>query len=467
MSNINWLAMTALSFTGLLFVGLAYLRKKDVDFSLLTLIGLALGILVGLLFKGNLDYVKPLGTIYSKIITAIVAPLIIFSILSSITSLGSLKKLKTIGLRSVFWLLSSTFIAIVLSLGIGLAFGVGKNVDVALSSIDASSLGNKLVSFSDVVIGFFPSNIVDDISNNRIIPIILFSLVLAISYVVVSGSSANAGEKLLPFKKLVEAAKEIIYKAVDYIIELTPYAVLALVASAVSKATSAKDSILPLLYLLAVTYLLCILHTYLVNGLFIGFVARLNPFRFFNKITSAQATAFTTESSVGTLPVTISNLTKKVGVSDEIANFVAPLGATIGMPGCAGIWPTLLSVFAINALHIQYSFGQYVTLVVLALVVSLGTAGVPGTATVTATSVFTAAGLPVEIIILLLPISTIADMARTATNVTGAAVSATLVAKQENQLDMDIFNDKKAADNQKTELAESDENLKTAFEAKG
>jgi len=440
MLGINWFGMVALSFTSLLFVGLAYLRKKNVDFSLVTIIGLVLGVVVGIIFRGNLEYLTPIGTIYIKIITAIVAPLIIFSILSSITSLNSIKKLKTIGLRSIFWLLSNTFIAIILALGTGLLFGVGKNAAIVLDNVDASTLQNKLVPFTQVIIDFFPSNIVKDIQNNSIIPIILYSLVLAIAYVLLSHEDE---EKVLPFKKFVEATKEIIYQAVDFIVELTPYAVIALVATAVSKATDAISSIVPMIILLSVAYLVCAIHTYLVNGILIFAVAKLNPFKFFKKIAGAQATAFTSQSSVGTLPVTINNLTKKIGVSDEVASFVAPLGTTIGMPGCAGIWPVLLSVFAINALKIDYSVAQYLTLIILALVVSLGTAGVPGTATMTATTVFVAAGLPVGIIILLLPISTIADMARTATNVTAAAVSATIIAKEEGQLDLSIFDGNK------------------------
>ena len=110
------------------------------------------------------------------------------------------------------------------------------------------------------------------------------------------------------------------------------------------------------------------------------------------------------------------------------------------MPGCAGIWPTLLAVFAINLLGLDYSITQYAFLVVLSVVVSIGTVGVPGTATITATAVFAAAGLPIEVIVLLTPISTIVDMARTATNVIGAATAATLVAKTEDELDLSVYN---------------------------
>ena len=116
------------------------------------------------------------------------------------------------------------------------------------------------------------------------------------------------------------------------------------------------------------------------------------------------------------------------------------------MPACAGIWPTLLAVLAINIFDIPYSIGQYVFLIVLTLIVSIGTVGVPGTSTVTTTALFTAAGLPVEIIVLLVPISSVVDMMRTATNVTGAATATVLVANSEQQIDKEVYDQKKSED---------------------
>lgn len=432
--GVNWFAVFALSVTAMIFIGLFYLKKKELDFSLRTLIGLGAGVLLGIVFQGNLEYITPAGVIYIKIITAAVAPLIVLSILSSVTSLGSTKKLTTLGFRSVFWLLLNTSIAIVITLAVGLLLGIGNNANLPIDSVDASKLSEKNVLFTDVITDFFPQNFISDLLGNNIIPLIITSLALAVVFILIPDK-----KKVQPFRDFVEAAKEIIYGVVDLVIGTTPYAVLALVATAVSKASGKADAIVPLLILLAVVYALCIFHTYIVNGLLLLFAAKLNPFRFFKKIASTQLTAFTIQSSVGTLPSTISNLVKKVGVHEEIANFTAPLGTTIGMPGCAGIWPVILSVFAINALGIAYSAQQYIVLAILALAVSFGTAGVPGTATITATAVFTAAGLPIEVIVLLTPINAIADMARTAANVTAAAVSAAIVARQEDGLDDTVF----------------------------
>ena len=340
------------------------------------------------------------------------------------------------GFRSVFWLLLNTTIAILITLLVGLVLNIGKNANLAITTVDATKLAERNVKFTDVVIGFFPENFFNDLLNNSIIPLIIASLAIAVAFILIPDK-----KRVEPFRSFVEAAKDIVTVVVDFIIETTPYAVFALTATAVSKAGSKLDAIVPLLILLLVVYALCIFQTYIVNGFLLFFAAKLNPVRFFKKLVNTQITAFTTQSSVGTLPSTVTSLVKKIGVHEEIANFTAPLGTTIGMPGCAGIWPVILAVFAINALGIEYSVIQYIVLAIIALAVSFGTAGVPGTATITATAVFTAAGLPIEVIVLLTPINAIADMARTATNVTAAAVSTAIVARKEGALDDSIFND--------------------------
>ncbi|MEN0129197.1 MAG: dicarboxylate/amino acid:cation symporter [Brevundimonas sp.] len=427
---------TALAVTVGLFAGIFTLARKRVNFSVLTFIALFLGIGVGVVFRDHVEYVQPLGRVYVNLLLTIVAPLVIVSILSSITSLGSTAQLKTIGGRSVYWLLALNLVAIFLALGAALAIGLGKGAHLSTDGVDTRSLDSVKKPFSEVFIGFFPTNIVKDISENNIIPIILVSILVAVSATVIADKTPH---KVAPFKAGVEAFREIVYRAVGFVISLTPYAVLALTASFTSTVSADTSQLWPLFTLLVVAFVVCFTHTYLVNGVFLRVSANVSPVAFFRKILPAQLTAFSTQSSAGTLPLTTSLLRSRVGVPSEIAGFTAPLGTTIGMPGCAGIWPMLLAVYAINALGISYSLGDYAVLVVLGLLVSIGTAGVPGTATVTATTVLAAAGLPLEVIILTLPISALADMARTTNNVTSAAVAATIVARKEGRLDDAIF----------------------------
>ena len=225
------------------------------------------------------------------------------------------------------------------------------------------------------------------------------------------------------------------FVVVEFVVDLTPFAVLSLIANAVS--TYGAKELIPLLGVLVLAWVLCAIQMFLIDGALI---------RFFRGFWPAQVVAFTSQSSVGTIPVSVKQLVSRLGVNEDIASFVAALGANLGMPACAGIWPTLLAVLAINIFDIPYSIGQYAFLIVLTLIVSIGTVGVPGTSTVTTTALFTAAGLPVEIIVLLVPISSVVDMMRTAANVTGAATAAVLVAKSEQLLDREVYDQKKSED---------------------
>ena len=178
----------------------------------------------------------------------------------------------------------------------------------------------------------------------------------------------------------------------------------------------------------------------MTTGALLSIFAKVNPFKFFKKNFSVQAIAFTTQSSVGTIPANVDNLEKNLGVSEKIASFVAPAGATMGMPGCAGFWPVMTAILTSNVLDLGYGMGDYINLILAALLVSLGTVGVPGTATIATTAVFAAMGLPIEMVVILAPISSLADMGRTATNVTAASSAAVIVGASEGELDREVYN---------------------------
>ncbi|WP_230406811.1 dicarboxylate/amino acid:cation symporter [Blautia liquoris] len=434
MMEVNYLDILAL-LTAILLIGvLVFLARKKVDFGVRTILALGLGIVLGVLFQGHTSYVAPIGTIYANVISAFVVPLLVCSVITSITNLENINKLKTIGLKSVLLLVSTTFIASTLTLLIALPLGIGKGADIALPN---NYKPKEVPEVTQVITDLFPQNFFSQASSNTIVPVIIFALMIGIAVVMLSEKDPKS---VKPFKDFIESASKVINKVISYIIDFTPYAVLALVANAVSN--NGPKKLLPLLPVLVVAYVLCIIQTFGVNSVLIATLAKLNPFKFFQHIWPAQVIAFTIQSSVGSIPTTEKCL-KKGGVSDNISSFVVPLGANIGMPGCAGIWPTLLAVFAIHGLKIDYSIGQYIILVLITTLVSIGTVGVPGTATITATAVFAAAGLPIEIIVLMTPISAIVDMARTATNVSAAAATALIVAKNEGELDVEQYNGRK------------------------
>ena len=434
---MDWPNLTTLAVVLVLFAGI-HVAGRRLNFTTVTLLALAIGVGVGVVFQDKVEYIDPIGTIYVNGLVALVGPLVVVSILSSVTSLGDIGELRRVGLRSVFWLMLTTAIAIVLTLGVALALGVGRGASLGEGGdVDTNSLKQIVRPFTDVFVDFFPQNVVGDLADGNIIPIIVFTLLVAIGYASVAQRDP---EVVKPFAALLDAGRAIIYRVVGYVIWFTPYAVLALTATAVSNAADDRSRIWSLASLLAITYAVCAVDTFLVNGVLLRVAADVNPFAWFRKFAPAQATAFTTQSSVGTLPVTTDLLTRRIGVPADVAGFTAPLGTTIGMPGCAAIWPLLVAVWGINATGMDYGVtDDYAVLAVLCLIVSLGTAGVPGTATITTTTVLTAAGLPLEFLALTLPISTFADMARTMTNVTAAGVASTIVARKEGRLDDAVF----------------------------
>lgn len=381
--NIEILELGALLFASLFFGILYFLKKaKNVDFGILTILALGFGVIVGLCFKGYYLYLETIGNIYSNFISAIVIPLLFFSIISSITNLGSSVKLKKISFKTIIFLLLNTLLASVVTLILAIFFNVGSGFNYQLAS---NYQKIEVPSFLDTITNLFPTNLIESWLNGQVVPIVIFAIIVAIAYNRLEEQNNN----VKAFKKFIDAGNKVFGEVVSIVIGFTPYAVLALIARAVSKSTI--NDLIPLLGVLFLAYLLSLIQIIGIESLLLKTVAKLNPFNFYKGIWPAGVIAFTSQSSIGTIPVTVHQLINKIGVNEDIASFVASLGANLGMPGCAGIWPTLLAVFAINVLGLDYSLSQYVFLVVLAVVISLGTVGVPGTATISATAVFAAA----------------------------------------------------------------------------
>ncbi|MBP5242846.1 MAG: dicarboxylate/amino acid:cation symporter, partial [Clostridia bacterium] len=344
--------------------------------------------------------------------------------------------------KSIVWLLLSAVAAIVLSILFGLIFRLFNNTgsvfEGTVSEATVNAYSGLTTSIDKVFLNLFPSNIVSDLAENNVVAIIIIAAAFALAYISVAKEEGE--DKVSAFKNLVEAAKKIVYKILSFVIDLTPYAVFCLIAGSASKIFTNIDAILSLLVLLGVIYLVALVHTYGYNALVLRFVAKVNPFKFFRKTARAQATAFTTQSSVGTLPITIGDLKGKVGVDEEVANFTAPLGTTIGMPGCTCVWPVLLVLFYVNAIGLNWGVGDYIILGILTLILSFGSAGVPGIALVSSIALFQVLGLPVSAVVLLIPINTISDMVRTLDNVASAATATAVVARKTNNLNDEIFN---------------------------
>lgn len=423
----------ALAVTLVLFALLMFMAKKKMNFGTRTIVAAILGIIVGFIFKGNTEYVKVFGSIYANLLFAIVIPLLFTSIVSTVVSLESIEKMKKIGTKTIGILSLHNVLGSLIGLILGVAFKIGQGSSLTLA---ADAKAKEVPTFAETFVNFFPDNVLGNAAEAKVVPIIVFSVLLGLA--ILQLEERGEGEKAKPFLSFIDSAAAVIFRFTGMIIDFTPYAVLALMANAVSRTDMA--SMMPLIVMLILTYVASIFHSYITTGALLAIFAKVNPIKFFKKFWPVQLIAFSTQSSVGCIPANTENLKDKLGVSEKIATFVASTGSTVGMPGCAGFWPVLSAILTINVMGIHYSFGQYVMLILVALAVSLGTVGVPGTATITTTAVFAAMGLPVEMVVLMSPISMLADMGRTATNVTAAGSSAVIVAASEGELDREVFN---------------------------
>ncbi|EGT3601386.1 dicarboxylate/amino acid:cation symporter [Clostridium perfringens] len=401
------------------------IRKITNKFSFATLTALTLGVVLGIIFKENILFLDTVGKAYMSLIKMIVVPLVVTSLITSIVRLENLDTLKSIGLKTFTVLLGTTGAAAL----IGIIVASSLNLGQGLRFIGAENFkAREIPGFSKVLIDMLPSNPLAAIVENKIIPIVIFSMFVAIALVIEDNINK---EKAKPFKDFILSAYDIVLRITKMVLRIIPYGVFALIATAAAK--NGMDTLMSLIWVILAVYIAAFLQFLFVYTPLISFVARMNPLKFFKGIFPAQVVAFTSQSSYGTLPVTIKSLVEGVGVSENIASFVAPLGSTIGLNGCGGFYPAIVAIFAANVFNVELTIYSYILIVLTAIISSIGIAGVPGSATMSTTVMLAALGLPIEALAMVIAVDSIIDMIRTATNVTGASVAALIVDQTEKR----------------------------------
>lgn len=390
-------------------------------------IGLCLGLIVGLLFKDVALMLKPVGTLFINMIKMLIVPLVFATLVTGITSMEDLSKMRRIGIKTFSIYLITTAIAVAIGLAFGILFEPGSGV--ALSNTTAVAV-KKAPPLIDTLLALVPTNPIDSLTKGDILQIIVFAIFLGISINL-------AGEKGRPVAAFFESFSETMFKMTEIVISFAPIGVFGLMAWV--SASYGVDVLLSLAKVIACVYIASMIHMALTMGGGIALFAKLNPITFFKGILSAQTVAFTTTSSSGTLPVTTSNTIHNLGVSKPIASFVLPLGATINMDGTA-IYQGICVMFVAQAFGVDLTFANYLTIILTATLASIGTAGVPGAGLIMLSLVLTSVNLPLEGIAIIAGIDRILDMARTTVNITGDAMTSVLIAKSEGELDEKIYN---------------------------
>ncbi|MEK8216730.1 dicarboxylate/amino acid:cation symporter [Paenibacillus sp. FSL L8-0463] len=428
----NWYGFVVSIFVfGVLFL----LARKRVGFGTRVIVALAIGLVVGILFQ-NLEFdtkaITTFGSIYVSLIRMLVVPLVFVLVLNSIASLTNLEYLRKIGFKTFAWFLGTTGIASIIGLLVALLFNPGNGIQ---QDVPADFTAREIPAFSQVILDLVPSNPINEAAEGKVVPVLIFAIFLAVAIIKVGSKNA---ESVKPVRDLIQSLTLVLHQVVKFIIRLTPYGVFALIAGITAR--YGWETLQELGSVIITSYVALIIHFVLVFGGLVFFVAKVNPLRFFRKIYPTVAVAFTTRSSYAVLPVNLEVITKRLHISPRIASFVAPLGASVNFNGCGGIWPAIVAVFTAQVFGIDLGLTDYILLVFVSIISSIGVAGVPGPAVISTTVVLTALGLPLEGIAIVAGVEALIDMGRTAVNATGTTVTALLVANSEGEFDRDAFN---------------------------
>lgn len=415
------------------------------------IIGLLLGLGYGVLGAANgwrefiADWVAPFGTIFLNALKLIAVPLVLGSLVTGVASLSDLKKLSRIGGKTIAIYLSTTVIAVTLGLVLVNAIKPGRSVPESLrTELQQAYSGNVSVQEQaaattrergplQILVDIVPDNVIKAAADNgKMLQIVFVAILLGI------GLMQLPGERAKPLLDVFRSLNDVVIRLVDVIMLIAPIGVFALIADTIT-AVAGDDlgqliRLLGALGLYMVTVVLGLaIHMGVTYTALIKFMSPMPLKKFFLGIAPAQLVAFSTSSSGATLPVTMERCEEELGVSEEISSFVLPLGATINMDGTA-LYQAVAAVFIAQALGMSLSLGQQLTIVMTAVLASIGTAAVPGVGIIMLIIILEAIGVPAAGIALILGVDRILDMLRTTTNVTGDAAVATVVAASEGQL---------------------------------
>ena len=398
-------------------------EKKQLSLAAQIFIALVLAIVVGIALQNYADftqsYIKPFGTIFLNLLKFIVCPIVLVSILSGIISMSDIRKVGSIGAKTVIYYLCTTAFATCIGLAGAVIF---KRFFPVLATSDLAYEAKEAGSFMDTIVNIFPSNFIAPMADASMLQIIVAALIIGFSIILV-------GKEAEPVVTLINSLNSVFMKAMELIIKLSPIGVFCLLCPVV--ASNGAMIIGSLAMVLLAAYICYFFHGAIIYTTAVKVLGGMNPAKFYKGMLPAMMFAFSSASSVGTLPINM-ECTEELGASKEVTSFVLPLGATINMDGTA-IYQGVCSVFIAACFGIDLTFAQMMTIVITATLASIGTAGVPGSGMIMLTMVLTSVGLPIEGIALVAGVDRIFDMGRTVLNNTGDASAAVIVSNMENK----------------------------------
>lgn len=416
------------------------MKKGKISLSTKIFIGLILGLITGIIFNfipqgfirdelliNGVFYL--VGQAFLKAIMMLVVPLVFISLVNGAASMGDIKKLGRIGVKTVLFYLATTAIAISIALSLSTVFKPGVGLNLSNSSLSEVTI-KEATPLVEVILDMIPNNPIASMANGNMLQIIVFAMLIGVGL-------STLGEKTKMITNLFQQLNDLIMKIVDFVMIIAPIGVFGLIAR--TFATQGFDAMIPLIKYMSLVLISLLIHATIVYGGLLKLFTRLSPIRFFKKFFPAISVAFSTSSSSATLPVSMEIAEENLGISKDVASFTLPLGATINMDGTA-IMQGVATVFIAQIYGVDLTLSSFLTVILTATLASIGTAGVPGVGMIMLSMVLQSVGLPVEGIALIMGIDRILDMARTSVNITGDAVCTMIVAKAEGEFNEEIFN---------------------------
>lgn len=384
---------------------------KKLSFSAQIALSLVLSVIVGCLMQNYADfaqtYIAPFGAIFLNLLKFIVVPLVLLSVISGIISMKDIKLVGKLGLRSLLYFMVTTVFAV--TLGLVLSSVLADFFPVvkipSTNTVEAVS-----ITLMDQIVAMFPKNIIEPLSSMLMMQVIVIAIFFGVAIV-------NVGEKAKYAKEVVLSFNEVVTKVLAYIMALSPIGIFCMLTPVV--AVNGPTVLGSFAVLILVTYLCFVIHAVFVYSAAVRALGKISPLKFFKGMAPAMLFAYSSDSSIATLPYT-EECAGKLGVKKPIREFVLPLGATINMDGVA-IYLGVTSVFVAHCAGIHLTMGQYVSIALAATVASIGTPGIPGGALALMAMVFASAGLPLEGVAIVAGIDRIVDMGRTTMSITGDA----------------------------------------------
>ncbi|MDY2737544.1 dicarboxylate/amino acid:cation symporter [Intestinibacter sp.] len=421
------------------------MEKSRKKLGLTTRIFIAL--ILGAIFGVILYYLVPKGTFrddilingvfyvlgdgFLRLMQMLVVPLVFCSLICGSAAIGDTKTLGKVGVKTIMFYMATTALAITVALSVAKVINPGIGLDIA-SVQQAETTVAESTSFADTILNIIPKNPIQGLAEGNMLQIIVFALIIGILI-------AKMGERADLLLKGFTQFNDLMMEMTVLVMKVAPVGVFCLISK--NFANIGFDAFFPMLKYMFSVLLALALQCFVVYMVFLKIGTGLNPIKFIKKFLPVMGFAFSTATSNATIPMSIDTLNRKIGVSKKISSFTIPLGATINMDGTA-IMQGVAVVFVAQAFGITLTPTDYLTVIATATLASIGTAGVPGVGLITLSMVFASVGLPVEGIALIMGIDRILDMTRTAVNITGDAVCTTIVAYQNKDVNVDVFNDK-------------------------